>query len=293
MSDVITLRDLCVRFGKREALSNVSLRFRGGVLVVMGPNGAGKTTLLNVLSGLIVPHRGECRLLGLDCSLLPKLGAAPPYVRESLPPSRMRVSELVEYVSTFKNLDADMMRENLRVLGLDPSIAWFKGLNALSAGERIKVYVSLALSIRSKLYLLDEPNRNLDQGSRGRLRRLIGELVERGSSFVITTHVYEYVDDLATDVLILKEGNVIFSGPAKGGEASGLCVAWFDEGLRDAVIGLLSSLGLSVVSLGTGKVVFKCDRDSAAKLLGVKGVSRVEIGGLRALYASVVGADEL
>lgn len=293
MSDVITLRDVCVRFGKREALSNVSLRFRGGVLVVMGPNGAGKTTLLNVLSGLIVPHYGECRLLGIDCRLLPKLGATPPYVRESLPPSRMRVSELVEYVSTFKDLDADLMRENLRVLGLDPSIAWLKGLNTLSAGERIKVYVSLALSIRSELYLLDEPNRNLDQGSRGRLRRLIEELVKRGSSFVITTHVYEYVDDLATDVLILKEGKVIFSGPAKGGEASGLCVAWFDEGSRDAVTRLLSSLGLSVVSLGTGKVVFKCDRDSAARLLGVKGVSRVEVGGLRALYASVVGADEL
>ncbi len=289
MGELLRLDGVRVSFGRKRALDGVSLSFGGGVLVIAGPNGAGKTTLLNVISGLIVPEEGGCRVLGVRCEDVPRVGGGPPYVRESLPPSRVRVADFVESVQAFRGVDVDAVRSNLSFLGLDPREFWGRRLGSLSAGERVKVYVSLALAIRSSLYLLDEPSSNLDMNSRGRLRNLIANYLDGGASFVVTTHTYEYLDDLATDVLFLKGGRVAYLGSVEG--SRDLCIAWFERGARDSVLRVLTDAGVEVVHVSSSSVVFRCGEDGFSILSGVGGVRRVEVGGLKALYATIFGGE--
>lgn len=209
--EVVDARDLSRFYGRRRALSHVSISFAAGqVIGLLGPNGAGKSTLLSVLSTLTRPTAGEVRYAGRTAA---ELGD----------PLRSRIGVLGHDLFLYGDLSA---RENLeffaRLNGV-PDVAARVGeslaharleprandrVSGFSRGLRQRLALERALLHRPRLVLLDEPFTGLDDESVALLiRRLIG-LRDAGAIVVMATHDFESADGLVDRAVCLVNGRM-------------------------------------------------------------------------------------
>lgn len=228
MSDVLALAGATVVRGGSTLLSEIDWEVEEGQRwVVLGPNGAGKTTLLQLASGRMHPTRGVVGILGevmgaVDVfELRPRIGLASAALAERIP-SRERVTDVVVTASwgvvgrwreAYDGLDHTRALELLEALGAGHLADRTHG--TLSEGERKRVQIARALMTDPELMLLDEPAAGLDLGGRedlvGRLGQIAGDL--EAPALVMVTHHVEEIPPHFTDVLLLREGQVVAQGP--------------------------------------------------------------------------------
>lgn len=228
MSDVLALAGATVVRGGSTLLSEIDWEVEEGQRwVVLGPNGAGKTTLLQLASGRMHPTRGVVGILGevmgaVDVfELRPRIGLASAALAERIP-SRERVTDVVVTASwgvvgrwreAYDGLDHARALELLEALGAGHLADRTYG--TLSEGERKRVQIARALMTDPELMLLDEPAAGLDLGGRedlvGRLGQIAGDL--EAPALVMVTHHVEEIPPHFTDVLLLREGQVVAQGP--------------------------------------------------------------------------------
>ena len=289
---LIEVRGLSVVLGGKRVLDRVTLGFDGGFLVLLGPNGAGKTTFMKTLVGLVLPVEGSCRVLGRDCANGRLYGFTDIVLSFEKPPLvRMRIGEVYEELCGFRDCDPDLFREVVERFGLRWSQVVGTSFTRLSAGERMKAYLAMILSLKSRLYILDEPNANLDPRSRQTLVKILEELAARGSgSYVLTTHVYEFVDELATHVAILVNGKLVYyaSMDAVRKEFERSCVVAVKPGAARQVSSLIP--GSRVVS-DSVLLVPDCE-EYAKRLVSLNQVVSVNRASVMSLYYAVTGGWE-
>ena len=214
MPPILEIDDLTKRFGRRLVLDRLSLTVHAGdVFGFLGPNGAGKTTTLRIALGLIRPSAGSVMLFGEDA-------------RRSVR-ARSRVGAMIEiprfypYLSAVENLrllgrlsgltDESAMRDVLEVVELadvahDP-------VGNFSQGMRQRLGVGQALLGDPDLVVLDEPTNGLDPKGIRDVRDLIRRVnAERGTSFVISSHLLHEVEMLCSHVAIVDRGRLIEQG---------------------------------------------------------------------------------
>lgn len=228
MSDVLALAGATVVRGESTLLSEIDWEVEEGQRwVVLGPNGAGKTTLLQLAAARMHPTRGVVGVLGevlgaFDVfDLRPRIGLASASLAERIPP-RERVSDVVVTASwgvvgrwreSYDGLDHARAVELLEALGAGHLADRTYG--TLSEGERKRVQIARALMTDPELMLLDEPAAGLDLGGRedlvGRLGQIAGDL--EAPALVMVTHHVEEIPPHFTDVLLLREGQVVAQGP--------------------------------------------------------------------------------
>lgn len=228
MSDVLALAGATVVRGESTLLSEIDWEVEEGQRwVVLGPNGAGKTTLLQLAAARMHPTRGVVGVLGevlgaVDVfDLRPRIGLASASLAERIPP-RERVSDVVVTASwgvvgrwreSYDGLDHARAVELLEALGAGHLADRTYG--TLSEGERKRVQIARALMTDPELMLLDEPAAGLDLGGRedlvGRLGQIAGDL--EAPALVMVTHHVEEIPPHFTDVLLLREGQVVAQGP--------------------------------------------------------------------------------
>jgi heme exporter protein A len=176
----LELEGLVRHYGERTALSEVSLSLaEGQTLVVFGANGAGKTTLLRVLAGLLRPHGGAVRVLGLQLpdkrwalrGRVGLLGHEPLLYRE------LTTSENLRYHAALHGVPDDRVAELLERLGLGPRTE--EPLRTLSRGMVQRAAVARAVLHDPPLLLLDEPYANLDPAAVELVAPLIGRASRR------------------------------------------------------------------------------------------------------------------
>jgi ABC-2 type transport system ATP-binding protein len=197
-------RGLTKRFGARVALSEVSFQLEPGELVgVVGPNGAGKTTLLSILAGALAPDSGR-----LEPSI-PSVGWVPQQlalyhrlsVRENL-----RLFAALEGVADVDAAVTELLeRTELAGRAEDP-------VDRLSGGNRQRVNIAIGLLARPSVLLLDEPSSALDPRQRERLWEFIVALGTGGTTVVFATHDVGEVERYAHRVLLLADGELLFTG---------------------------------------------------------------------------------
>jgi ABC-2 type transport system ATP-binding protein len=190
-------------YGGREALKGVSLEAREGELIAcIGPNGAGKTTLLTILANIQPADSGTMSTAG-------QVGWVPQH------PAVYSKLSVVENLRLFARLDrvgdveaavARMLDETGLVERADEQVAH------LSGGNRQRVNVAIGLLGSPLVLLLDEPSTALDPRQRERLWQFIGGLAERGTTVVFTTHNVVEAERFAERLLVLAEGELLFSG---------------------------------------------------------------------------------
>jgi ABC-2 type transport system ATP-binding protein len=203
--------------GKVRALDGVSFGIETGtVLGLLGPNGAGKTTAVRILSTILEPDAGRASILGYDV------------VQE--PDSVRRLIGLAgQYATVDENLTG---RENIRMIGrlshLSRKVSGrradelLEGFGLADAGDRVlKTYsggmrrrldLAAALVASPPVLFLDEPTTGLDPQGRQDLWGVIEDLVDEGTTVLLTTQYLEEADRLARDIVVIDHGAVIAQG---------------------------------------------------------------------------------
>jgi ABC-2 type transport system ATP-binding protein len=202
------------RFDDVVALAGIDLAIpERSVFGLLGPNGAGKTTAVRILATVLEPDGGRASVLGRD------VVAEPDAVRR-------RIGLAGQYAAVDPNLTG---RENLRLIGVltqmdtdailprgaellarfDLSDAADRPVRTYSGGMRRRLDIAAALMPRPPVLFLDEPTTGLDLQSRNELWEMIRELVDDGTTVLLTTQYLEEADRLAQRVAVIDRGKVI------------------------------------------------------------------------------------
>lgn len=212
MSDVVLEASaLRKQFRDTEVLAGVDLRLqRGQVTGLLGLNGAGKSTLIRCLLGLLRPTGGSARIFGCESwnlgeSEKARLGYVPQEVW--LFPT-LTVRGMADYTGAFyANWDAAAVTELLRKWELPQD----KACGVLSAGERQKLGIVLALGHQPELLVLDEPVASLDPAARRAFLESLLELAADGNRTVLfSTHITSDVERVCSHVAYLGSGRIQF-----------------------------------------------------------------------------------
>ncbi len=200
----LAARALSKRFGTREALHEVSFELHPGELVaVIGPNGAGKTTLLSILAGILEPTGGELTRSPREIGWVPQQPAL--Y-------SKLSVAENLRLFARLEKLadPEQAVQGMLDQTGLEDRAA--EEVGRLSGGNQQRVNIAIGLLSDPPALLLDEPSASLDPRQRERLWEFIGRLAGRGTTVVFSTHNVAEVERYADRVLVLVDGELLFTG---------------------------------------------------------------------------------
>jgi ABC-2 type transport system ATP-binding protein len=215
MDSVINTSRLTRRFGDVQAVENLSLSVpRTSIYAFLGPNGSGKTTTIRMILGLIRPDLGEVRLLGrlLDSTsrreLLSRVGAM--VETPSLYP-HLTGCENLRATQQLLGLSPAFIERSLRIVGLQADGA--RLVKEYSLGMRQRLGVALSLLGLPELLILDEPTNGLDPAGMLEMRELVRHLPsEHGITVFLSSHLLAEVEQLATHVGIIGQGELLFEG---------------------------------------------------------------------------------
>jgi len=217
-------------FGGLKAVDDVTFTLRAGIITTLvGPNGAGKTTLFNLMTGHLVPDRGEVNWLGRSLLGLPHWQIA-----------RLGIGRTFQDLKLFNNMTVE---ENVTTVTERNSWLWQSG-GAGAKGERRaraesalaatglggkrnaraidlayadRKFLSLAriLASGARLWLLDEPASGLDRGSYERFLSLLRDQVRLGVTICIIEHNLDIVQGISDRIAFLDQGRLLAEGDPK------------------------------------------------------------------------------
>ena len=212
MGHTLQIRDLAYAFPGFD-FGPISLTLRPGrVCGILGPNGAGKSTLLNLLTQQLRPAGGSIAYAGRDVPWDdPHWKSRFGYIRET--PAfydELRVREVLTFVNRiYERWDAGLADRLCTRLQLDPT----KRVGDLSKGNLVKLGIVAGIGSRAEVLVLDEPTAGLDPSVRAGIQQTLHELVaERADELlvVLSSHIFEDLEEVADDLLILRDGSIIF-----------------------------------------------------------------------------------
>jgi branched-chain amino acid transport system ATP-binding protein len=221
-------RNLCLAFGGLDVTRNVSLSLSDGARTgLIGPNGAGKSTLINLLSGALMPASGDVLLAGAPITGMRQAER----VRQGIART-FQISRLFKELSVADNVEVAVLQrrrqamrwwpsklrseqvrtdveETLGLLGLRPNAQRIVGRLAL--GEQRLVEIALALALKPRVLLLDEPAAGVPQGETGRIMDAI-ESLPKDLAVLLIEHDMDLVFRFATHIVVLAAGAVVAEG---------------------------------------------------------------------------------
>jgi ABC-2 type transport system ATP-binding protein len=211
MSTIISAKGLKKSYGNYHALKGVDFSVeRGKIVGLVGPNGAGKTTVLKAILGL-TSYQGELKVLGLDPSkqrheLMQKVC----FIADvAVLPRWLKVSQAVEFVT---EVHPHFNLERAKHFLSKTKINWSSKVKELSKGMITQLHLALVMSIEAELLVLDEPTLGLDILYRKEFyNQLLAEFFDEGRSILVTTHQIEEVENLLTDLIFIKDGDIVLN----------------------------------------------------------------------------------
>ncbi|WKN43341.1 ABC transporter ATP-binding protein [Tunicatimonas pelagia] len=198
------------------ALNNVSLTINKGMFGLLGPNGAGKSTLMRTVATLQEADSGSVQLGDINVledkvALRRVLGYLP---QEFGVYPRISAQQLLDHMAVLKGITDKKERKTLvdamleRVNLQDHRK---KSVSSFSGGMRQRFGIAQALLGEPKLIIVNEPTAGLDPGERNRFYNLLSEIGEN-VIVILSTHIVDDVKELCSDMAIIHEGEVLFSG---------------------------------------------------------------------------------
>jgi ABC-2 type transport system ATP-binding protein len=207
---VLAVEGLTVRYGARTVLDDVSFEVpRGSVFALLGRNGSGKSSFVRCALGMQKPARGTVRLFEEDAwtsraRAMARVGVVP---EEPDAPPEMTASALLAFCAPlYPKWDDAAARARLARSEVPPDTPF----GHLSKGQKGAVMLALALAPQPELLVLDDPTLGLDAVARHALYdELIGELADRGTTALVTTHDLDGIEAIADRVAILAGAHLV------------------------------------------------------------------------------------
>lgn len=213
----LEFKNVTKRYGEVKAVSEVSCVMGKGIYGLLGVNGAGKTTLMRMLCTIIQPSQGEILWDGKD---IWELGETYRAVLGYLPQEfgyypDLSVYDYLMYISSIKGLKIAFARRKVRQLLKQVGMEKFskRKMKNLSGGMVRRVGIAQAMLNDPKILVLDEPTAGLDPNERIRFRNLISELSEE-RLVLLSTHIVSDIEYIANGIMLMKEGNLFYTGTA-------------------------------------------------------------------------------
>lgn len=212
MTEIVNIEGLQKKFGKFEALRDVSFTVGSGEVVgFIGPNGSGKSTTIRILLGIIKRNGGTAEIFGKDVwSDSLEIHKHISYVPGDV--SLWGSLTGGEIIDLFLKLHGGGNKEKrdylIRRFELDPK----KKAKAYSKGNRQKVGLIAALSVESNLYIFDEPTSGLDPLMESIFQEEVGKIKAEGKAILLSSHILSEVERLADKVVIIRRGEIVETG---------------------------------------------------------------------------------
>ncbi len=221
---VLEVDDLCVAYGKVEALHHAGIRVgEGQIVTVIGPNGAGKTTMLSAIMGVLPHTRGSIRFLGDDVGdaeveQMVALGI------NLVPESRALFGEmsvednlLLGAFSRHRKGHRDHEQTMAEVFRIFPRLKERRGQHSgtLSGGERQMLALARALMAKPKLLMLDEPSLGLAPLIVREIFHVISDLKSTGVSILLVEQNARAALRVADYAYVLETGEIALEGPSE------------------------------------------------------------------------------
>lgn len=202
-----------------EALRDISFTIRAGEIVgYIGPNGAGKSTTIKVMSGILVPDRGACSIMGYSpwkerTAYVRHIGVV--FGQRSQLWWDVPVADSFELLRDIYKIPEKMYRDNLSMLGeqLDLVDLLQTPVRQLSLGQRMRCELAASLLHSPSILFLDEPTIGLDAASKVAVRQFIKTInKEKGVTVILTTHDMSDIEALAERILMIGKGTLLYDG---------------------------------------------------------------------------------
>ncbi len=213
---MIELKKVTKRYSTQTAVKNLSIKIKTGEIVgLLGPNGAGKSTTMKIISGFLVPDKGEVIVEGIDVKENPvKAKTQIGYMPENNPLYKdMIVKDAINYALELHGVPrkkwAERIKYSVESTGLQK--VFYRPISELSKGFKQRVGIAQVLVHDPKILILDEPTEGLDPNQRGEIRNLIKKL-GKDRTVIISTHVMQEVEAMCSRIIIINQGEIIKDG---------------------------------------------------------------------------------
>jgi ABC-2 type transport system ATP-binding protein len=213
----ISTEHLTRRFGDLIAVQDVNLRVAPGQFFgFLGPNGAGKSTTIKMLTGLLAPTSGRMQVLGVDLTqdsveVKRQIGVVPEGMALF---GRLTGSEYLNFVGRMYGLDrftaAKRAAELLDFMQLADQPKTL--VTDYSHGMQKKLALAAAVIHGPKVLFLDEPFEGVDAIASNTLKSMLQNMIARGATIFLTSHVLEIVERLCSHVAIIHRGQLVAQG---------------------------------------------------------------------------------
>lgn len=219
METILSIKNLNKRFGRLQAVKNVSLEIhKGNVYGILGPNGSGKSTTLGIVLNVVNKTSGEYSWFGGTMQTheaLKKVGAI--IERPNFYPY-MTARENLELVCKIKGTDYSKVHEKLELVGLlERENSKF---STFSLGMKQRLAIASALLNDPEILILDEPTNGLDPQGIHQIRDIIRLIASQGTTILLASHLLDEVEKVCSHVLVLRKGEVLYSGNVDGMSAN-------------------------------------------------------------------------
>ncbi|MBC3883277.1 ABC transporter ATP-binding protein [Undibacterium sp. LX40W] len=209
MSAIISARQLSKSYGKKPILNNLNFEIESGRIVgVVGPNGSGKTTILKTILGL-APFSGQLSVLGFDpATQRDALMNEVCFVADvAVLPRWLKVREALDFV---EGVHPRFNRAKAERYIAETKLTMSMKVKEMSKGMLAQFHLALVMAIDAKLLVLDEPTLGLDILYRKMFyRNLLEDYFDENKTIIITTHQIEEVENILSDVIFVREGQIV------------------------------------------------------------------------------------
>lgn len=212
---IIEARELGRWYGEVVGLSDLSVVIQPGITGLVGPNGSGKSTFMKLIVGELKPSRGGVRVLGhqpfANRELYRDLGFCP---QQDALYDHLSAHGFLAHLLRITGMSADESKQRAeRALGrVGLTEAMHRKCGTYSKGMRQRVRIAQAIAHDPKLVIFDEPLSGLDPIARHQIRTIFKEMVEAGSSLLVSSHVLHELQGLTDRIVLIHRGRLLAQG---------------------------------------------------------------------------------
>ncbi len=206
--EILKVENLSKSYSKNKVLKNVSLTINGpSIVALVGPNGSGKTTFLNCIANILNSDSGKVTILGKsnkDVSVYFKYSYM---IDNTVLYDYLTGLDHLKFVCETHKLTKDAIRKAVELMGIKSFIN--KKIKEYSLGMKQQLLFAMSILNEPEFLVLDEPFNGLDPSTIIKVRKIMIDMMEKGTTILLSSHNLGEVDQMTSHIVFVKDGNLL------------------------------------------------------------------------------------